>query len=211
MGLKQSTPEGTTSTTRTRKSFPHRDYDGLSAQLLSEDSSERRWAARDLSEYSQAVPSLLKTLGMEEDTTVLTALLDSLQQIGGEEVVEGLIQELRSEDAFLRNGVIEILHGMPDEVAPHITELLTDVDSDVRIFTIDILRDLSHPRTPEWLRTVLSDERHINVISTAVDVLTEVGTVEMLEALAEVRERFSEEAYLGFAVDMAVERISGGK
>jgi len=148
---------------------------------------------------------------MEEDTTVLTALLDSLQQIGGEEVVEGLIQELRSEDAFLRNGVIEILHGMPDEVAPHITELLTDVDSDVRIFTIDILRDLSHPRTPEWLRTVLSDERHINVISTAVDVLTEVGTVEMLEALAEVRERFSEEAYLGFAVDMAVERISGGK
>ena len=96
---------------------------------------------------------------------------------------------------------------MPEGVALHIIELLNDRDSDVRIFAIDILQQLAHPQTPEWLLSVLKDETHINVIATAVDRLAEVGTSDMLPALKALKLRFPNEPYLDFAVQTAIRRI----
>ncbi|MET0026918.1 MAG: HEAT repeat domain-containing protein [Candidatus Thiodiazotropha sp.] len=186
-----------------------RDYDGLVKELTAESINERRWAARDLVAYPQAVPVLLQALRDEQELVVQKAMLDALEAIGGEPVVTGLIPLLRSEQAALRNGVIEALASMPEAVALHIIELLNDQDSDVRIFAIDILQLLAHPDTPKWLLSVLKDETHINVVAAAVDRLAEVGTPEMVEEILSLKQRFPDEPYLHFAVDTAVQRIRG--
>jgi len=125
-----------------------RDYVTLLAELQSESVAERRDAVRELAAYPQSVVALLNVLDEEPDHLVREALLMSLQQIGGETVVSGLINLLRSEDAVLRNGAIEVLQSMPEGVALHMLELLNDQASDVRIFAIDILQQLAHPQAP---------------------------------------------------------------
>ena len=186
-----------------------RGYNDLLRQLESSETTERRWAARDLVSYPQAVDALLARLDIETDNPVQQAIFDSLQQIGGESVVSGLLPLLRAEDAFVRNAAIEILQAMPENVAMHIVELLNDSDSDVRIFAIDILQQLAHPQTPEWLMSVLKDETHINVIAAAVDRLAEVGTTDMLPELKALKLRFPGESYLQFAIQTAIDRIEG--
>ncbi|MCF6178151.1 MAG: HEAT repeat domain-containing protein [Geopsychrobacter sp.] len=186
-----------------------RNFEGLSQQLQSATSSERRWAARDLAIYPDAVEPLLHALRSETEHPVAIAIFDSLRQIGGETVVNGLLPLLSVEDAFKRNAAIEVLQEMPEGVALHIIELLNDRDSDVRIFAIDILQQLAHPQTPEWLLSVLKDETHINVIATAVDRLAEVGTQEMIPELKALKLRFPNEPYLDFAVQTAIRRIKG--
>ena len=186
-----------------------RDYAGLLQQLEASDPSKRRWGARDLANYPQAVDPLLRQIAVETEHPVREAIFDSLQQIGGAAVVSGLIPLLRNEDAAVRNGAIEVLQAMPEDVAPHIVGLLNDSDSDVRIFAIDILQQLAHPQTPLWLLSVLKDETHINVIATAVDRLAEVGTTDMLPELKALKLRFPDESYLLFAIQTAIDRIEG--
>ena len=186
-----------------------RGYSDLLQQLESSEPAERRWAARDLVSYPEAVDALLSHIDIETDNPVQQAIFDSLQHIGGASVISGLLPLLRTEDAFVRNAAIEVLQAMPEGVAVHIVELLNDIDSDVRIFAIDILQQLAHPQTPEWLLSVLKDETHINVIATAVDRLSEVGTTDMLPELKALKLRFPDEAYLQFAIQTAIDRIEG--
>lgn len=186
-----------------------RGFDELVAGLESSDVSVRRWCARDLATMENSTGVLLSALENEAEHVVFEAILDALESIGSDEVVLGLIPMLRSEDAARRNGVIEALQSMPDMVALHIIELLNDTDSDMRIFAIDILQVLAHPDTPKWLLSVLKDETHINVVSTAVDRLAEVGTPDMINDIKALKERYPNEAYLHFAIDTAVTRIVG--
>lgn len=176
--------------------------------LDSQDTDERRLAARALGEYSVATPALLNALAREKSIRVKGAILVSLQSIGGHRVLEGLLPFLRSESAALRNGVIEILQGMPEEIGEYINDLLHDHDSDVRIFAIDILQTLAHPDSPNWLIDVILHDKHINVVATAIDRLTEIGTPEMLPAISAVKARFPGEPYIEFVVNLAVKRLT---
>ena len=189
--------------------FNKRNYEGLCAQLNSENLSERRWAIRDLSEYPQATSALFGLLEKEPEVSEREALFDCLQYIGGVQVIDGLLHLLHSDNAGLRNGAIEILQSKPEEVAEHIEELLTDLDSDIRIFALDILQKLAHIQIPEWLIGVVNNEQHVNVLATAVDRLAEVGTAEMVPELEALKQRFSSENFLCFAIDMAITRIQG--
>jgi len=184
-----------------------RNMAGLLEQLEHEDITSRRWAARDLSAHRHSAPYLCERLLHETEQSVREAIFDSLLKIGDEAVVEGLLPLLHSEDAALRNGVIELMQDLPAQISPHIERLLQDPDSDVRIFAIDILKVLAHPKTPIWLQQVLRNEQHINVLATAVDRIAEVGTPEMIPDLLALKQRFSDQAYIGFAVDTAINRI----
>ncbi len=186
-----------------------RDLEGLLAQLRSPEAAERRWAARDLGEQPQAVAALGERLVEEADPSVREAILDSLLKIGGEAVVEVLLPLLHSEDAALRNGVIEVLQELPEAISPHMERLLHDPDSDVRIFAIDILQVLAHPEAPRWIAEVLEQEGHVNVLATAVDRAAEIGTREMVPALEALKARFPDQPYIAFAVDTAIRRIRG--
>lgn len=184
-----------------------RDYDNLIAKLYSDDGSERRWAARDLTEYPQSVDALLERVKFEKNQSVLECIFSTLQTIGGETVVTGLINFLESREAVVRNLAIEVLQSMPHEIADHIEALLSHDNSDVRIFAIDVLRVLAHPRQPEWLVKVLHEDNHVNVVGSAIDLLAEVGSPEVVPELEAVEKKFSEYKFIHFAVKMAKTRI----
>jgi len=186
-----------------------RDFHGLLNQLQEADPAVRRWAVRDLAEYPEAVPHLIELLNNETVPFVREAIFTSLVTIGSLSAVEGLLSCLRSEDAALRNETIEALKNLPDLVVPFIEKLLADPDSDVRILTINILESLNYPNIEEWLIKVIKEDSHVNVCTTAVDILCEVGTERAIPALESLKNRFVGESFVQFAVDVAIKKIQG--
>jgi HEAT repeat protein len=184
-----------------------RDLAGLLAQLGDAEPSVRRWAARDLALHPQAAGALCARLAEEADASVRAVLFSSVTQLGGSAVVAAMMQLLRSDEPALRNGAIEVMANLPAAVAPQIDGLLHDADSDVRIFTVNLLGDLRHPKVPQWLSQVLLHDAEVNVVGAALEVLAEVGVHETLPALRATRRRFADDAFITFAVDLAVERI----
>jgi HEAT repeat protein len=184
-----------------------RDFADLVAELGSDNETARRWAVRDLTPMPNASTPLVARLAFEQSVSVRTAILNALAQLGDQEAVSGLVNCLRSEDAGLRNEAIEVLKDIPQCVEPIINTLLTDIDSDVRIFAVNILESLRHQDVEKWLVNVIEKDEHINVCATAVDLLSEVGSEFALPALNKLKNRFSDEPYICFSVDLAVKRI----
>jgi HEAT repeat protein len=187
-----------------------RDFTQLKIQLSSLTPSERRWAARDLAFFDNSAPLLISALTTESEPQVIEGILSSLQQLPNNDTVTGLIALLSSEDASKRNGAIEVLQTMPDLMDAPIQLLLQDSDSDVRIFAMDILQQLAHPNTPQWLKQVLEEESHVNVVAAAIDRLAEVATVDIEPLLHNVQRRFADHEYIQFAAGIALTRLAGG-
>ena len=82
-----------------------------------------------------------------------------------------------------------------------------DSDGDVRIFTVNLLGDLKHAKVPQWLSQVLMHDPAVNVVGAAVEVLAEVGGTQTLPALHAAKARFAHDDYIGFSIDLAIERI----
>ncbi|WP_370315469.1 HEAT repeat domain-containing protein [Thalassolituus sp.] len=204
MALKKSRKKNTTQSQNEK-----RDCNQIRNELLSDDASSRRWAARDIVNCPGATHMLLDQLNNEEEPSVRQVILSSLTQLGDSEAVEGLVNCLRSEDASLRNEAIEAMKQLPEEVAPIMATLLNDPDPDVRIFAVNILESLCHDDVEQWLVSVIRDDEHVNVCATAVDLLGEVGSEISIEALTGLKDRFTEEPYIQFAADLAIKRISG--
>ena len=188
---------------------PIRDFNGLLQQLSSEDPEKRIWAARDLASYEESASPLSSQLEKEKNSYVREAILTSLAIIGGKDVVQVLIKSLRSDDAGLRNDAIETMKNLPDAIAPVMSELLSDSDSDIRIFAIDILESLKHPEVENWLIEILEHENHVNVCAGAVNLLSEVGSEKAVAPLESLRRKFPNVHYIQFAVDTALKRIQG--
>ncbi len=204
--IKQTAPQVVNEDERTAS----RDFDGLCAELNNENQTARRWAARDLVQFSQASAPLVARLKIEAHPNVRTAILDTLAQIGDEQAITGIVECLRSDEASLRNEAIEVLKNIPEQVAPIIDSLLNDSDSDVRIFAVNILESLHHEDVEKWLIQVIEQDEHVNVCATAVDLLSEVGTELSLNALEHLKIRFADEPYICFSVELALKRIGQG-
>jgi HEAT repeat protein len=187
-----------------------RDLAGLTLELDNPNPIPRRWAARDLALFVEAAPALIALLEREEDPTVREAVLMSLTEIGNSVAVHGLVNCLRSEDVALRNEAIEAMKHLPDAVAPIMAGLLADPEADVRIFTVNVLESLRHPDVEKWLIAVISEDSHINVCATAVDLLSEVGSATAIAPLQALKQRFLDEPYIEFAADLALRRIREG-
>ena len=185
------------------------DRDDWIADLTSGDASIRRRAARALAEMPDAVPVLCAHLANEQSLSVRSIILTGLIVHKSAAVVNGILPLLASEDANLRNSAIEALQQMPDEVAPHVETMLTHPESDVRIFAVDVLAALAHPKVPEWLRHVVTNDPHVNVCAAALDALAEAGEPDAIPALEGLAERFWDVAFIRFAVDAAVRRVRG--
>lgn len=179
------------------------------ADLASDDTSIRRRAAQALARMPDAVTVICAHLANEQSLSVRSIILTGLIVHKSPAVVRGLLPLLGSEDANLRNGAIEALQQMPDEVAPHVEAMLADPNSDIRIFAVDVLSALPHPMVPEWLRRVVTLDPHVNVCAGALDALAEAGQPEVIPALQELAGRFPDVAFIQFAVDAAILRIRG--
>lgn len=187
---------------------PPRTAEGLVAQLDASDPVQRRRAARDLADHPATVPALGRRLAMEPDRGVREALFTTLAALPGPEAVQALMPLLRTEDAHLRNGAIEALAAMPRAVAPFIDRLLADTDTDLRILTVNLLGELRHDRLLGWIEQVLLHDPAVNVVAAAIEVLAEAGTPEQLPVLRQARQRFADDPFIGFAADLAIERMA---
>ena len=184
-----------------------RDCGSLVAELDNSNPTARRWAARDLTDCPDASTALIDRLQREDDVSVREVILTTLTALGDETAVAGLVNCLKSEDAALRNEAIEAMKQLPDEVAPIMRDLLSDANPDVRIFAVNILESLRHPEVESWLVGVIESDPQLNVCTTAVDLLGEVGSAAAREPLLHLKARFADEPYIQFATDLALKRI----
>lgn len=186
-----------------------RECPDLLVSLHADSATTRRWAARDLVNCPQSAAALVARLMLEPDLSVREVILTTLTRLGDATAVAGLVDCLRSEDAALRNEAIEAMKQLPDEVAPIMHRLLTDADPDVRIFSVNVLESLRHPDVESWLIEAITQDAHINVCATAVDLLSEVGSAAALVPLEQLKARFASEPYIQFAANLALRRING--
>jgi HEAT repeat protein len=181
----------------------------LAAALEDGLAATRREAAREIVHCHDAAAALMSRLKREQDVSVREAILNTLLRLNDPSTVGELADCLRSEDAALRNEVIETIKRMGNEVAPVLRSLLADPDPDVRIFVVNILDSEQHPEVESWLIEVIERDKHVNVCAAAVDLLCEVGTETAVEPLIRLKARFASDAFIQFAADLALKRICG--
>ena len=124
-----------------------------------------------------------------------------------QDVVAELLNFLASENPFIRNQAIELLQNSPEALAPHMQDLITHRDTDIRIFAVDILGLLPHPSVPDWLKQILQQEQHVNVMGAAIDRVTQLADPAFLPLVKQVKQRFADVPYLCFACDIAIKRL----
>jgi HEAT repeat protein len=180
--------------------FRDRSKEDLLDQLRDPQAGERRWAARDLGEYADAMPALCDCLETEPDTTVRAAILTSLLKQRSPEIASRLCSLLRSEDAALHAMVLDVLANMPDQLVLVVDPLLHDDDPDLRILAVTVVSRLAHPTVPALLLDVAERDAHPNVVAAALEGLGECGTTEMIGRVKAVAARFPGNAYLSFTV-----------
>jgi HEAT repeat protein len=136
-------------------------------------------------------------------------ILTTLVRLDDPSAVAGMAECLRSEDAALRNEVIEAIGLLPGDVSPTLRSLLADSDPDVRIFAVNILDLRRQPDVERWLIEVIEKDAHLNVCATAVDLLCEVGTEAAIEPLLRLKARFVTDTFIQFSSNRAIKRIRG--
>lgn len=182
------------------------DYEKLLFSALVDD---RRLAVRGLAEWQDVewLPLMLAALKAEKDAGVQDLILQSFRSRGGDAVAKALVTFLASEDARLRNAVIDVLQQMPTEMETHMPDLLENDNPDVRIFAINIMGSLQHPNVPDWLETVIRHDEHLNVCMTALDLLAEMGDQAMCDSVESLLARFPDEPYVVFSVAQVKKRM----
>jgi HEAT repeat protein len=173
---------------------------------------EARWnAARTLGADPANVAALAAALDAEPMARVREAVMTALIRIGSEDSVKALLPYLRSQDAARRGAAIEALQALPEAIAPFLSMLLHDTDSDVRVLAVELVRSLPAAEATRLLCDVLEHEPHPNVCASAVDALAEIGTRDALPALEACARRFAGTPFLPFAISIATARISDGR
>ena len=181
--------------------------EALEIALGSTDVQVRRhsiWCARPCLATTEL---LLRHLAVEQDTSVQEALFVALSQSPGEAVVPALLALLSSEDVLNRNRALEVLAGFSDQVAQQMTHHLQTDDADTRIFLVNLMGELKHPQVRQWIHGILLHESHVNVVAAALEVAAEVGDGETAAAIDMAVQRFAGDAFIGFAAEIARERI----
>jgi len=183
-----------------------------SASGLSASDVETRWkAARALAADPSSVPDLATALASETALQVREAIFTSLLLIRTEASARATAEFIRSEDAGLRSGALDALAAMPEFAEQLLPSLLADQDPDVRILSCELARSVPPDAATRALGVLLQAETEVNVCGAAVEMLAEVGTADAIAPLNACKLRFPGEAFLGFAIDDAIERAGAGR
>jgi HEAT repeat protein len=177
--------------------------------LLTGGTAGERWdAARSAATLPGGVEALGAALGVETDARVRIAILTSLARVASPASVDAVLPYLRADDANLRTGALDALRAMPRAALPRLPDLLRDADTDVRVLSCGIARCLAPAEATHLLCDLLDRETDANVCAAAVDVLAEVGQAAAEPALRRCAGRFPHVAFIGFAVKVALQRVS---
>lgn len=177
-------------------------------RTLTQGSTDERWAAaRTAGEVEGGVQALAAALHAEADARVREAIFTSLARVGSPQCVDAIVPLLRVDNASVRTGALDALRAMPAAVRAQLPLLLRDDDSDVRLLSCEIARNLPGDEATSVLCTLLQHEFDANVCAAAVEVLAEVGGPAAIPMLDQCASRFASSSFLIFAIRIARDRI----
>ncbi len=185
------------------------DFEMLGRKLESSDVEERREAAVDLGRAarheSDAVPLLFRAMG-DTDWRVRKTAVEGLVSIGGERVIDGLLQSLTASDnAGVRNSAIEALVQIGGPSLDALLDLVETSDPDVRKFVVDILGDIKDRRVVPALIGRLEDEDE-NVRVASAEALGKIRDPSAVDALLACLTR-NDQGWLDYAAAEALGSI----
>ncbi|MDQ7043970.1 MAG: HEAT repeat domain-containing protein [Sulfurimonas sp.] len=141
---------------------------------------------------------------------VSTKIASAISSMDPDEApIEMIMELLKLDNAYVRNLGISMLRDFGDSIKYYIVKFLIGDDRDLRIFAINVLGDVNFSESRDMLIELLETEEDINVAMTAVDYMGEIGELEDIPLLESLKERFSGEVYVEFAVDGAITMIKG--
>ena len=141
---------------------------------------------------------------------VATKIASVISSMDADEApIEMIMDLLKLDNAYIRNLGISILRDFGNSIKYYIVKFLIGDDRDLRIFAINVLGDVDFAESRDMLVELLQNEEDVNVAMTAVDYMGEIGEVEDISLLESLKERFSGEIYVEFAVDGAIQMIKG--
>lgn len=160
----------------------------LIKDLNSEDEKTRAFAAEDIAYdgYTAGIECLLERLQVEPSRYVREVIINSLQSMQGQELIKQVIPLLYSNDAFIRNGCINILAKQGDDALEELKALCSNPDKDIRKFSLDTLYQIGTERAADLIADYLSDT-DINNVITAVEYL---GRMEARSHIQFINELF---------------------
>jgi two-component system chemotaxis response regulator CheB len=179
-------------------------------ERLSSGDAEARWsAARTLGAgaSAQEIAALGAALARETDPRQREAILTALARADVAEAVDAVLPDLRSDDSGRRAGALDALRAMPRAVGARIADLVRDGDADVRILACELLRQVPVPQAESLICERLDVETNANVVAAALEVLAEIPTTGALPVLARCAERFSDQAFLVFSIEVTADLI----
>ncbi len=175
------------------------------SDLQSMDKSIAREAALAAGEALavEAVPQLL-TLLQSENLGLQEAAEDALKKIGGQATIEAVLPLLRFENVTIRNIAMDILRCVGGQYFQAIHELVHDPDSDIRIFSAELLGLTGEIAALEPLCQMLLSDSELNVRHQAAVSLGILGSPEATTCL---REAMQDEEWVQYAVIEALAKI----
>ena len=176
--------------------------------LASASPDERFAAARAAPEAPDTARQLAAALLTESDPRVREAIFTKLARMGTAMIAEHVVPLLRSTEAALRTGALDVLRSSPAAAHQLLPQLLRDRSADVRVLSCELARSLPSAEATRQLCAVLADEPEVNVCAAAVEVLAEVGNPEALPTLADCAQRFAKVPFLCFAINVATNRLN---
>jgi HEAT repeat protein len=120
-----------------------------------------------------------------------------------------ILKMLDSTNAYLRNKAITFLQDSGEDAKSFIKKLLVNKDRDIRIFAVNVLGDVNYEDSRNMLVDFIQDEDDINVLMTSIDYIGEIGESEDIIILENIKEKFSNEPYVTFGINLAIDKIKG--
>ena len=118
-----------------------------------------------------------------------------------------ILKMLNSKNAYLRNKAITFLQDSGEDAKEFIKKLLKNQDRDIRIFAVNVLGDVKYEDSRDILIEFIQNEDDINALMTSIDYIGEIGEQEDISILEEIKDKFKNEPYVAFGINMAIDKI----
>lgn len=144
----------------------------LISDLYSSEEKTRAFAAEDIAYDGlvEGIGPLLERLQEEPSRFVREVIINSLKTMQGPELIAQVIPFLNSDDAFIRNGCIDILSRQGEDALGALRRSVSSLDKDIRKFTLDTLFQIGTESAAELIADSLNDA-DVNNLITAVEYL----------------------------------------
>jgi len=160
----------------------------LISDLYSSEEKTRAFAAEDIAYdgYVEGIGPLLERLQVEPSRFVREVIISSLKKMQGPELIAQVIPYLNSDDAFIRNGCIDILSRQGEDAIEALRNSLRSPDKDIRKFSLDTLFLIGTESAAEIIAASLNDP-DVNNLITAVEYL---GRLELRAQVGPINKLF---------------------